>query len=492
MTAELSAGTRASLARPFRMLIGESWCDAADGARLDVVNPADERAFATIPLACAGDVDDAVAAAREAFDHERWTGLMPGRRAAIMWRIADLLEGRAQEFAELETLDNGKPITASLHIDLHLAVTAFRYWSGWCTKLSGETPPVDMPGSFIAMTSREPVGVAGIITPWNFPLVQAVAKIAPALAAGCTMVVKPAEQTSLTLLRLGEVLLDAGVPHGVVNVISGLGSVAGASLAAHGDVDKLSFTGSTAVGRALLGAAQGNMKRLTLELGGKSPTIVLADADLDRAVPAIAGGIFRNAGQMCAAGSRLLVARSNMEQVVAGVVAHAQALVSGPGIDPATTLGPLVSRAQQQRVLGCVEQAQTEGVTIVTGGGVPARAGYFMEPTVLIDESGSASVSREEIFGPVLVVTPFDDPAELPARANDTIYGLSANIWTRDVTAAYRLARKINAGTVTVNSGMIVGPSLPFGGFKQSGWGREGGLEGLAAFTETKTVITAL
>lgn len=488
---DIAEATRASLNRPFLMLIGDEWSKGSTGETAEVINPADTRPFAAIPMATAADVDRAVAAARDAFDAERWTSLPPARRAVILWRIADLLEARAQEFAELETLDNGKPVTAARAIDLPLAISAFRYWSGWCTKLTGETPPVDMPG-FLAMTLREPVGVVGIITPWNFPLVQAVVKIAPALAAGCAIVVKPAEQTSLTLLRLGEVLLDAGVPPGVVNIVSGLGGVVGAALAGHMDVDKISFTGSTMVGKGLLAAAQGNLKRLTLELGGKSPTIIMADADLDRAIPSAAGGIFRNAGQMCAAGSRLLVAREVMDQVLEGIAGQARALKLGPGLDPATTMGPLVSEAQQRRVSGFIEGARRDGVRVVVGGGPVAGSGYFVQPTVLVDESGETAVSQEEIFGPVLVVTPFDEPKTLAEKANATIYGLSANIWSRDVTAAYRLARRVRAGTVTVNSGMVVGPSLPFGGFKQSGWGREGGLEGLMAFTETKTIVTAL
>lgn len=492
MAAELSDATRESLSRPFRMTIGKAMCAASDGAEHDVIDPATGECIATIPMGTPADIDSAVATARDAFEAGNWTRLMPGQRAAIMWRIADLLDQRGQLFAELETIDNGKPVTASRGIDLFLAISALRYWSGWCTKIGGETPTVDLPGDYLAMTIREPVGVVGIITPWNFPLVQAVVKIAPALAAGCTIVVKPPEQTSLTLLRFGELLLEAGVPPGVVNIVSGTGAVAGAALAAHPDVDKISFTGSTAVGKMLMSAAQGNLKRLTLELGGKSPNIIMADADLDRAIPAAAGGIFRNAGQMCAAGSRLLVAREVMHRVVEGVTALARALKIGPGLDPSTTLGPLVSEVQQRRVLGYVDSARAEGVEVVTGGNAHGERGYFVEPTILIDPTAKATVSHEEIFGPVLVVTPYDDANDLARMANDTIYGLSANIWSRDVTAAYRLAREIKAGTITVNSGMIVGPSMPFGGFKQSGWGREGGLEGLRAFTETKTIVTAL
>lgn len=492
MNFALSEATAASLARPFRMLIGEQWQEAADGARGDVVNPADGSVFASIPLGGAVDMDRAVAAARSAFERRSWSSLMPRTRAAIMWKAADLLEERATEFAELETLDNGKPVTAARTIDIPNCVANLRYWAGWCTKLNGDVPAVDMPGEYIAMSVREPVGVAGIITPWNFPLSQGVGKIAPALAAGCTMVVKPAEQTSLTMLRFGEVLLEAGVPPGVVNIVPGLGRTAGAALANHPDVDKLAFTGSTAVGKELLAAASGNLKRLTLELGGKSPTIVFADADLGRAIPSAAGGIFRNAGQMCAAGSRLLVARSVFDEVVAGIMEHAKAVRLGPGLDPATTMGPLVSQVQQGRVLGYVESARTQGAEIVAGGQAHGDKGYFVQPTVIVGAARDARVSNEEIFGPVLVASPFDDAEGAVEAANATVYGLSANIWTRDVTTALRLARQVRSGTVTINSGMVVGPNLPFGGFKQSGWGREGGAQGLAAFTETKTIITAL
>jgi len=409
-----------------------------------------------------------------------------------MWKIADLLEARAQEFAELETLDNGKPITASLGMDIPAAVSAFRYWAGWCTKLNGESPLVDMPGEFMAVTLHEPVGVVGIVTPWNFPLVQAVVKIAPALAAGCTMIVKPAEQTSLTLLRLGEVMLEAGVPPGVVNFVSGLGRTVGAALASHPEIDKLSFTGSTAVGKDLLNAARGNLKRLTLELGGKSPTILLPDADIARAIPSIAGGIFRNAGQMCAAGSRLFIPRPLFDQVIEGVVEQSKAFKLGPGLDPSTVIGPLISDIQQSRVLGYVDSARTDGATVIVGGHAHGDQGYFVEPTILTGVNADNAVSQDEIFGPVLVATPYDDIDTLADIANDTIYGLSANIWARDISTAYRLAKRVRAGTVTINSGMVVGPNLPFGGFKQSGWGREGGEEGLKAFTETKTIVTAL
>jgi len=487
-----SSETRSSLARPFQMLVDGAWSNAASGDTLDVVNPADGTVFAAIPAGDGVDVDRAVSAARTAFEDRRWTSMTPGARARVLWRIADLVEARANELAELETLDNGKPVTAARAMDVPAAAAAFRYWAGWCTKVSGQTHAVDLPGEYLAYTAREPVGVVALITPWNFPLVMASAKLAPALAAGCAIVLKPAEQTSLTALRLGEVMMEAGIPAGVINIVTGLGRTAGAALANHPEVDKISFTGSTAVGKELVGAARGNLKRLTLELGGKSPTIIFPDADLSRAIPAAANGIFRNAGQMCAAGSRLYVERSRFDEVVEGVVAHAGQFKMGAGLDLSTTLGPLVSRAQHERVLSYVEAARQEGATLATGGQAHGEAGYFVAPTVVIDTHPRMRVVREEIFGPVLVATPVDDLDDLAALANDTEFGLSASIWTRDVAAAHRLARRLKAGTVTINTGMVTGPNLPFGGFKQSGWGREGGAEGIDAYLESKTVITAL
>lgn len=487
-----SAETVSSLARPFEMLIDGEWRSAVGGEVLDVINPADGAVIATIPSGGSGDVDAAVAAARRALEDRRWLGMTPGARARILWKVADLIETRTAEFAELETLDNGKPISAARAMDVPAAAAQFRYWAGWCSRPTGETHVVDLPGEYLAYTVREPVGVVALITPWNFPLVMAAAKLAPALAAGCAVVLKPAEQTSLTALRLGEVLMDAGVPAGVVNVVTGLGRAVGVALANHPDVDKISFTGSTLVGKELVGAARGNLKRLTLELGGKSPTLILADADLSKAIPAAANGIFRNAGQMCAAGSRLFVERSRFDEVVDGIVAHAEALRIGPGLDPATTLGPLVSRVQHERVLGYIDSARQEGATLATGGGSSGDVGYFITPTVVIDTRPDMRVVREEIFGPVLVATPVDDLDALAEKANDTDFGLSAGIWTRDVAAAHRLARRLKAGTVTINTGMVTGPNLPFGGFKQSGWGREGGAEGIEAYLESKTVVTAL
>lgn len=484
--------TQATLGRPFQLLINGVWQDAQNGETLDVINPADGRVIAAIPAGGKIDVDLAVAAARRAFDSGAWTSITPGERAKILWRVADLIEARGEEFAELETLDNGKPIWMSTRLDVPGSAASFRYWSGWCTKIAGETRAVDMPGEYLAMTLREPVGVVGLITPWNFPLMSAASKLGPALAAGCTAVLKPAEQTSLTALRLGEVMLEAGVPPGVVNFVTGIGAIVGAALAEHPDVDKVSFTGSTAVGKSLIGAARGNLKRLTLELGGKSPTIILPDADLARAIPAAANAIFMNSGQVCVAGSRLYVAKQHFDAVIDGVAKMAGQLRLGPGLDPTTILGPLVSDRQQTRVMEYIDSARTEGASVMVGGNALVSEGYFVEPTIIRDVKPQMRVVQEEIFGPVLVATPVEDLDELAAIANDTVYGLSASIWTRDISSAYGLARKIRAGTVTINTGSVAGPNIPFGGFKQSGWGRENGVDGIYSFTELKTVITAL
>lgn len=484
--------TRGFLSRPHQMLIGGKWIDSASGETLAVVNPADGSTIANIQAGNEQDIDRAVKAARKAFDDGPWSTMSLGARAKLLWRIADLIEGRAEEFAVLETLDNGKPITSSRAADIPGSVSMFRYWSGWCTKISGETRALDLPGDFMAMTMREPVGVVGLIIPWNFPLASAASKLGPALASGCTAILKPAEQTSLTALLLGEVILEADVPPGVVNIVTGLGAEVGAALAEHEDVNKISFTGSTAVGKSLIGAARGNLKRLTLELGGKSPTIIMPDADLSRAIPGAANAIFRNSGQVCAAGARLYVAKEHFDEVVDGVAKLAAEYKLGAGLDPTTTMGPLVSDKQQTRVMEYINSARTEGADVIAGGKTVGNQGYFVEPTILGNVSSHMRVVQEEIFGPVLVATPVDDMDDFAALANSTIYGLSASIWTRDISSAYKMAKKINAGNITINTGNLTGPNTPFGGYKQSGWGRENGVAGIESFTELKTVITAL
>lgn len=474
------------------MLIDGAWIPAASGRVFDVFNPSDGSLLARAPAGDEQDIDRAVRAARRAFESGSWRGMIPGERAKLLWRIAEAIEANAAELAELETLDSGKPINTVLLGDIPATAEAFRYYAGWCTKVGGKTAALDTPGEFMATTWREPIGVVGQIIPWNYPLMLAGWKLAPALAAGCTVVLKPAEQTPLSALRLAEILCEVGLPPGVVNVVTGLGHTAGAALAAHMDVDKIAFTGSTQTGRHIIQAARGNLKKLSLELGGKSPTIILADASIDAAVAGACAAIFTNSGQVCVAGSRLFAEKSVFERVVEGVSERARSLKLGPGLDPTTTFGPMVSREHKDRVLDYIALGRQEGASVRTGGGAPEGAGYYVEPTVLEDTRPEMRVRREEIFGPVITATPFETIDDLVAMANDTVYGLAANVWTRDISIANRLARGIRAGTVWINTFGITSMTMPFGGYRQSGWGREGGLEGLEAYTETKSIITAL
>jgi acyl-CoA reductase-like NAD-dependent aldehyde dehydrogenase len=484
----------ALLRAPLSHLIDGAW--HGGGEMMDILNPSDASVLVQAPCAGIREVDAAVAAARRAFDEgSPWRRMRPAERARLLWRLADLLEANADEFAMLETLNTGKPLGVARMLDVRVSVEALRYFSGWATKLHGETRDLSLPGEWLAYTRREAIGVAGLIVPWNVPLAIAVNKIAPALAAGCTVVLKPAELTPLTAVRLGQLCLEAGVPAGVVNIVLGLGHQAGQALADHPGVDKLSFTGSTEVGRKLLAASGGNFKRLSLELGGKSPVFIFEDADLERAIPAAARGIFGNTGQVCAAGSRLFIHERVFDRVVEGIAQAARSLKVGPGLAPGTEVGPLISARQRERVMGYIASGLQEGARVVAGGQAPVGAGFFVQPTVMVGTRPDMRMVQEEIFGPVLSTFRFDDNDDLDALAalgNDTPYGLSAVVWTCDIGRAHRMAHRLKAGSVRVNTAAAMDPAMPFGGYKQSGWGRENGREGVEAFTELKSIAIAL
>jgi phenylacetaldehyde dehydrogenase len=492
-TSALSEAASRFLGTPRRMLIGGEWRDAAAGARIDVRDPATGDTIATVPSADAADVDLAVRSARAAFESTEWGSARPVDRERALLRLAVLVEAHQQELAEIETLDNGKPLVISQRVDVPSAVDFLRYCAGWATKVEGTTVDLSMPGfrknEFFGYTRREPIGVVGAIIPWNFPLLMAVWKVGPALATGCSIVLKPAEDTPLTALRLAELAVEAGFPKGALNVVTGFGHTAGAALVAHPGVDKVAFTGSTAVGKLIGRAAIDNMTRLSLELGGKSPVIVLDDADPRVAASGAANAVFFNSGQVCVAGSRLYVQRKAYDAVLEGVSAIARKMRLGPGLDSNTQLGPLVSERQLERVAGYVATGLSEGATLVAGGQRHGERGWFHQPTILTGVPESARVVQEEIFGPVLVATPFDDVEEAVALANGTAYGLSASIWSNDLKRVHRLIPRIKAGTVWVNCHGLLDNALPFGGYKQSGIGREMGRAMIDLYTETKSVM---
>ena len=490
----LGNAATAFLGKKHRMLINGKWVEARSGESFPVEDPATQEIIGHVPSGDKADIDQAVAAARRAFDSGPWARMSPGDRSRLIWTLGDLLEKNADEFAQIEALDNGKPVVNARRDDIGGSIAMFRYMAGWATRLNGETIPVSTPGNWHAYTMREPIGVVGQIIPWNFPLMMAAWKLAPALAAGCTIVLKPAEQTPLSALRFGELIAEAGIPDGVVNIVTGFGETAGAALAEHSDVDKVAFTGSTEVGKLIVKAAAGNLKRVSLELGGKSPAIVFPDADLDRTIAGTASAIFYNQGQCCTAGSRLFAHKSIYDKVVEGMINQAGRIKVGHGLDPSVELGPLVSKEQHTRVTGFIESGQKQGATVATGGRVMGNQGYFVEPTVLTKTDRTMRVVREEIFGPVVCVQSFDDDnLDAVAKfANDTEYGLQASVWTRNLKVAHTMAKKIKAGTICVNSHNYGDPAWPFGGYKQSGWGREMGKEVMENYTETKSVAVNL
>ena len=491
---EISNPVQRYLSTGRKMLIGGKWVNAVSEKCIDTVDPATGKVLTTVPQGDAADVDLAVMAARKAFESGPWPDMTPSQRSHLIWKIGDLILEHRDELAELESLDNGKQFKIAQFGDVPMSAEIFHYMSGWATKHHGMTIPISIPGQvFHAYTLNEPVGVCGQIIPWNFPLLMAAFKLAPMLATGCTTVLKPAEQTSLSALRLGEIIQEAGIPDGVVNIVTGYGETAGAAIAEHPGVDKIAFTGSSRVGKSIVRAAAGNLKRVSLELGGKSPNIILKDADLDIAIEGAAHAIFDNHGQACVAGSRLFIHESIFDKVVEGVSDYAKSIKIGAGLNPGSEMGPLISSIQLDRVMNYIDAGTIDRARIVTGGKRINSDGYYIEPTVFVDTDDEMKIVKEEIFGPVVAAMPFSEVSEdLVRRANDTSFGLAGGIWTQDISKAHRLAAKLKAGIVWINTYAIFDAALPFGGYKESGWGRELGAAVLEHYTEMKAVACRL
>ncbi len=469
-----------------KLLINNRWVASESGKTFPTINPSTGEEICHVAEADAADVEKAVTAARTAFEGP-WRKMRASERGQLLYRLADLIEKNAEELARLESLDNGKPLSIARAVDVAKTIACYRYFAGWADKVQGKTIPID--GDFFCYTRHEPIGVIGQIIPWNYPMLMQSWKLAPALATGNTVVMKPAEQTPLSALRIGELIMEAGFPEGVVNMLPGFGPTAGAAIAHHMDVDKVAFTGSTEVGRLIMeAAARSNLKRTTLELGGKSPNIIFGDSDLDEAVEGAHMGLFVNQGQSCCAGSRVFVEETIYDQFVEKSVARARRRRVGDPLDPRTDQGPQVDQTQFERVMGYIESGQNEGATLACGGERVGDRGYFIQPTVFADVQDHMKIAREEIFGPVMSVIPFKDIGEVIARANRTNYGLAAGVWTRDIKKAHAVANGVRAGTIWVNCYHVLDTRAPFGGFKQSGIGRELGEYGLQEYTEVKTV----
>lgn len=481
----ISKEVQAFLKEEQALFIDGAFIPSKEGEKFTVYNPADGSVLAEVSEAGREDVDQAVKAAKVAFEEGPWQTMSAADRARCMFRLSELIEAHARQLAEIDALDNGKPIHDLLANDIPNAVGQFQYFAGWATKNVGETIPVV--GEFLNYTRHEPVGVVGQIIPWNFPLMMAAWKIAPALATGCTVVLKPAEQTPLSALYLAKLIKEAGFPNGVVNIVPGFGDVAGDALVKHPHVNKIAFTGSTAVGKAIMKEAANTMKRVTLELGGKSPNIVFPDADLEKTIPGVFSAIMANQGEVCSAGSRVYIHRDVYDKVVTALETYAEKVKQGAGIAPDTEMGPLVSKKQQERVIAYIEKGKEEGATILTGGS-HSDEGYFVKPTVFVDVEDTMTIAQEEIFGPVVVAMPFDDVDEVIERANNSPYGLAAGIWTENIGNAHRVANQLKAGSVWINCYNLTDPASPFGGYKQSGFGREMGSYALNNYTEVKSV----